>query len=431
MMKADLTLFASGEPMSWKLSFSLHAREFLLIAVFAVTGTFLTVVSYPRQTYAQNSPQKSVLDDFGSRFRQKAPIKEKPRNDAGPGAVDQDAIVVETNLVINVVTILDEHGAAVSGLSKEDFTLTEDGVVRELELVRPDDSQAAPRSIVLLIDHSASQLPYIETSIEAAKILIDNLCPKDKMAIATDNIEVLQDFTADKAVLKEKLEGLKQGAIRGKFGKSRQFSALVAVMEDLFRESDRRPIVIFQTDGDEFFDLKPIKDSGFKMTGKSGFGFSDIESLAQNTRSTIYGIMPGIRTKELSQEQQELQALAYLSKSDEAYAAALKIKFTPKRSSTVNNSVKTFARYYRKQQDAIEVLATKTGGSIEYLNETESAQKVYERILKFINSSYVLGFYPADEVRSSRPRKLSVTVKGHPEYRVVGRDSYILATRPD
>src|SRR5699024_138334 len=123
---------------------------------------------WPCQMHAQSSANKQISEDFGSRYRQKTPIKEKPKIETAPTSaviVDRDAIAVETNLVVNVVTILDEHGVVVAGLTKDDFIFTEDGASVDLDFVRPDDSLAAPRSIVLLIDYSASQLPYIETSI--------------------------------------------------------------------------------------------------------------------------------------------------------------------------------------------------------------------------------------------------------------------------
>jgi hypothetical protein len=37
------------------------------------------------------------------------------------------------------------------------------------------------------------------------------------------------------------------------FGRSSQFSALMATVREMFTEEDIRPVVIFQTDGDELF----------------------------------------------------------------------------------------------------------------------------------------------------------------------------------
>lgn len=50
-----------------------------------------------------------------------------------------------------------------------------------------------PRTIVLIIDYSGSQLPFIKNSVAAAKVLVDKLGPKDLMAIVTDDVELLLD----------------------------------------------------------------------------------------------------------------------------------------------------------------------------------------------------------------------------------------------
>ena len=59
---------------------------------------------------------------------------------------------------------------------------------------------------MLIIDYSSSQFPFIETSIAAAKALVDKLPSSDSMATVTDDVEVIQDFTRDKQKLKSKLD---------------------------------------------------------------------------------------------------------------------------------------------------------------------------------------------------------------------------------
>src|SRR5437879_6902870 len=122
------------------------------------------------------------------------------------------------------------------------------------------DNATVPRSIVLIIDYSASQFPFIDTSIAAAKTLVDKIAPIDRMAIVTDDVELLQDFTNDKKILKDKLESLRQRSTnwdpshfspREHFGRSAQYSAHLATLKEIFDEEDQRPVIIFQTDGNE------------------------------------------------------------------------------------------------------------------------------------------------------------------------------------
>jgi hypothetical protein len=82
------------------------------------------------------------------------------------------------------------------------------------------------------------------------------------MALITDDIEMLSDFTTNKTELKKKLDILlarnrgKKGFLGfGKtnirYGLSAQYSALMATLNEMFDNEDQRPIIVFQTDGDE------------------------------------------------------------------------------------------------------------------------------------------------------------------------------------
>ena len=175
----------------------------------------------------------------------------------GTSCADEDDVVrVDTDMVVAAVLVLDGEGKIVTGLSQEDFLVKEDNGPQEVASVSMGDSKDVPRSIVLVIDYSGSQLPYIQTSIDAAKMLVDKLNPKDRMAVVTDDVNLLVDFTRDKDLLKSRLESLKESALSGAVGTSDQYDALMATMTELFSPEDARPIVIFQTDGDELESLK-------------------------------------------------------------------------------------------------------------------------------------------------------------------------------
>jgi hypothetical protein len=226
------------------------------------------------QTQSQPEEPPRLKRDFGSSLRRlrwdaerKRAVEVTPaRAEGGEGGAEEDEVVrVETSLVVCDVLVLDPKGRAVSGLKREDFLVTEDGRAQEVGTFALGDGAKVPRSIVLVIDYSGSMRPFIGNSIEAAKTLVDKLAPRDRMALVTDDVELLVDFTRDKALLKETLEELKQRATAKsgpsfrRFGLSRQYSALMATLRELFDAEDTRPVVIFQTDGDE---LGMLRDSG-------------------------------------------------------------------------------------------------------------------------------------------------------------------------
>jgi hypothetical protein len=83
-----------------------------------------------------------------------------------------------------------------------------------------------------------------------------------------------------------------------------------------------------------------------------------------------------------------------------------------------------------KVQQALIDLSALTGGWADFLEEPAQAAVIYERIFSDVNRRYVLGFYPTNKERDGGRRRVSIEVRGHPEYAVWGRKSYF-APGPD
>jgi len=241
---------------------------------------------------------RPILAPFRQKFGASLALSpnERARRSEKRAADDDDVIRVDTDLVVAAVLVLDGEGKIVTGLSKGDFVVKEDSGLQEVASFSLGDSKDVPRSIVLIIDYSGSQLPYFQTSIEAAKMLVDKLNPKDRMAVVTDDVKLLVDFTSDKDLLKRSLESLKESALSGALGRSDQYDALMATMTELFSVEDARPIVIFQTDGDELEALKggsPQPYNAFSLPRK--FGLEDILTAAERSRVSVYSVISGVR----------------------------------------------------------------------------------------------------------------------------------------
>jgi hypothetical protein len=215
--------------------------------------------------------EKPKIKDFGSSLKKiksdpakKAALEVNSGSGSKSDADDIEVVKVETSLVSSDVLVLDSKGDFVAGLTEKDF------VVRKMTSpaggdVFSGDNVKASRSIVLIIDYSGSQYPFIKTSVAAAKTLVDKLPSSDSMAIVTDDVELIQDFTKDKQKLKSKLDSLLKKVSPSilsfsypHFGQSKQYSALLATLNEAFNSGDQRPIVIFQTDGDQ---LGLLRDS--------------------------------------------------------------------------------------------------------------------------------------------------------------------------
>ena len=75
-------------------------------------------------------------------------------------------------------------------------------------------------------------------------------------------------------------------------------------------------------------------------------------------------------------------------------------------------------------QSALALLATITGGWANFLSDPSQADEIYSRIFSDINRRYIVGYYPTNKEHDGKRRRISVVVRGHPEYIVMGRKSY-------
>lgn len=399
------------------------------ILIFAVVSGAFNFSAIAQPTLKE----RNRIKDFGKSLKQYEKKNKNEPNENIPK--DNETIRVETNLVVNDVLVVNQKGNLIAGLKKEDFIITENNESQEIELFSFGEDAKVPRSIVLIIDYSTSLLSYIENSIEAAKLLVDKLNENDRMAIVTDDVELLVDFTKDKLLLKNTLDNLKKRTLKIRGGKSLQFSALLTVLNELFDEEDIRPIIIFQTDGDEFTFLKPIKyySALAKKTipemcnrkinyCERRFGFTDITERIEKSRATIYSIIPGIRFVGLSDEEK-------LKRGEMSIATMLRNNFEDKDEKHISEFSKQNAQIEAIEKTAWQTslveIANLSGGYTDYIEKPEDAETVYNTIFQTIANRYIIGYYPKNETKDGKRRTVKIEVKNHPEYIVMGRKSYI------
>jgi VWFA-related protein len=365
---------------------------------------------------------------FGSSLFKKPSAETRvkvPAPQAHPAKAEEgDILRVQTNLVVSDVLVYDQRGLAVKGLSRDDFRVEENGEPQQIEVFSfAGDGSAVSRSIVLVIDYSGSQSPYIDTSVNAAKVLVDMLHPNDKMAIVTDDIELLSDFTSDKKVLKEKLDALRTRVAEGKIGKSHQFSALLAVLNEMFGDGDLRPKIIFQTDGDEY-GLISRRLIQIGKEKRADFSIKDITKTAERAGTIIYSILPGPDLRSVKGKSRREIAREELTKQLRLHAERTKVPYVDKPDRFSERFLDNWADSRERDSEAVARVATATGGFVANLETPQDAAAVYSRILAEMNDRYVIGYYPKNESRDGKRRTIKVTVN-RPDHKIYGRTSYI------
>src|SRR5581483_1241015 len=144
-------------------------------------ATLAVILSLSLALVALPDEQKPKRAKFGSSLKRlkwdktKQAAVEKPEKADGkkPQERTDAAVTLKTLLVTFDVLVTDAaHTHVIEGLTKDDFVVTEDDQPQLVATFARGDDANLPRSIILLIDWSPSQRPFIEKSIIAAKTLI-------------------------------------------------------------------------------------------------------------------------------------------------------------------------------------------------------------------------------------------------------------------
>jgi VWFA-related protein len=336
---------------------------------------------------------------------------------ASKNVADPDAPVkLETLLVTFDLTVIDRtNGQAITGLKQEDFELIDEGRAQNISLFSRGSNSTAPRSIVLLMDYSTSMNAYFDASIKAAKKLFDQLEPNDKIAVVTDDVELLSPPSTNKKHAMQALDELKGRFRDHNRGKSRQFSALFSVLREMINSREEQTIIIFQTDGDEVAKLRDSKAP--ELYGPPAeFGFIDIEIAAEKTGVTIYGVIPGERIVGLAYP--EVHKIAQRTMN---MARSVDAKTIPTEDAWI--------QLILPGQASIEHMTQLTGGKTWYLKEPKQADDIYAEILSDMNRRYFIGYYPDGVEGDGKRRQVGVRVRNHPEYEVRGRLAFYAPDR--
>lgn len=129
---------------------------------------------------------------------------------SGPGNPLQDQGGAVSSLVTAVsvqVQVHDRQGNLITGLGKTNFLLREDGKEREIIFAGTDSE---PVSVVLLMEFNRNTGGIHQELRDAGHLLVNGLRPGDHCALVTysSSTNLLEDFTADRARLVNRLAGL-------------------------------------------------------------------------------------------------------------------------------------------------------------------------------------------------------------------------------
>jgi VWFA-related protein len=359
-----------------------------------------------------------------------------------PDTAGQTPIRVQTEVVIEEVTVKDKSGAPVKGLSANDFVLTEDGVPQTISFVEyqeiaplatvpqppPVESavttapsatafQIAPekpgdtkyhdkRLVALYFDRSTMQPPDQLRAYEAAlKFVNTQMDPSVMMAVITyegSAVRVRQDFTGDRgqviAALNKLIVGLSEGLDESSTDDSSADTGAAFGQDDaefnLFNTD--RQLAALQT---AVKMLGSINEQKIMLYFASGLRLNGTDNQAQLVATTNAALRANVLMYPV--DARGLVASAPLGDATQGSNGGMGM-FS-------GSGAQAMATRFQQSQDTLYAIAKDTGGKA-FFDSNDLAAGI-KQAADSITSYYEIGYYPTHTMKDGRFRKVKVSLK--------------------
>jgi Ca-activated chloride channel family protein len=298
-------------------------------------------------------------------WAQQAPNFEKPKSPAPQKQEPESTttLKVDVNLVNVFVTVTDQRGAPVGGLTKDNFALKEDD--REQTIKIFDKESALPLSIALALDTSLStrhDLPLEQAS--AKRFAHEIMRPVDALSVYSFSETVHESplgYTSDLKRIDESIDHIRGGAATA------LYDAIYLACRELDHRKGRKVLVLITDGGDT---------------------------------------VSRVDYKEAVRAAEEAEALVY---------------------SIIVVPIESSAGRETGGEHALIQLSEDTGGKHYYASSIPQLDEAFRRISDELRTQYLLAYYPSQRASFSDFRRIEVKIVGAPEtavYRVRHRAGY-------
>jgi VWFA-related protein len=181
---------------------------------------------------------------FGDYAKTLPPPEREPmlRKGSSPGQIVSS---VAPQLLRFNASVTDRNGRAIPGMKETDFSVFENGIERHVTNVSPANE---PFNLVLLLDVSGSVQERMDFIRKAARDFLRTASPQDRISIISfrDDIQVISDFSTDRAMLSRKLDEIDAG------GGTALYDALGYILAQPVKQmKGERTAVVVMSDGDD------------------------------------------------------------------------------------------------------------------------------------------------------------------------------------
>ena len=300
-----------------------------------------------------------------------------PREDGEQEVDPEELVTIESNETVLHVRVIDRNNKPVNNVRQDEFKVFENNVPQTITSFR---SEEVPITYGLVVDNSGSLRNQIGQVIEAGKTIISSNKPGDETFvvrfISSEDIKIMQDFTADRQLLDDALEDM---YVEG--GQTAVVDAVYLAAEHAAErrkgdpvEDKRRRALILVTDGED-------RNSFYKT-----------EQLFEALKEEDVQIFVIGFVNELEKDR------GFISKSKRDKAVSL-----------------------------LDKMAKETGGRTFYPNSLSELPEIAEQITKDLRTQYVISYKPSVSARPGefRPVRVAVADAASKEKRIaVTRSGY-------
>lgn len=279
---------------------------------------------------------------------------------------------VEVRLPVKV-TDKDKKDTLIRGLTRNDFTVLEDGVPQEVTFFS-DEKTNPPVYVGVLMDTSPSTAGKINFSKESAKNFLYTVLRlrKDKAAFMTfDNeVNLVQDFTDKQDLLDRAVDRVKKAG-----SQTALYDAVWQFSDEKLRSAAGRRVIVIITDGDDTFSRADLNDA---------------IDIAQRTETTVFAI-------------------------------STKAGFGGSVPGVEAGTVKD-----KGDKDLVR-LCEETGGRAFFTGDQLALERSFKKISEELSSQYVITYRPANQAYDGSTRKIEVRFKDPQkakDYRITAKKSY-------
>lgn len=283
----------------------------------------------------------------------------------------------QSNLVNVDVLVTDKDGDPITGLTKKNFKVLDDGVPQSITNF---STAEAPITVTMLIEFSNKWWGYLDLALQDAYTFLNFMQPHDWVAVVYFDMQphILVDFTHDRYKVRSALDTLR---IPG-FSESNLYDALSYTINRMRNIGGRKAIVAICTGIDTFS----------KLT------YGQMLKIAKGSNTPIYPVSI-----------LEWVTIRYGDSIDTLQA---------------RNALSSIARY--------------SGGQAYFPRFEGALPDIYQQISGQLRHEYSLGFIPTNNTKDGKYHKLQVELvdtQGNPliitnrkgkkvKYRIVAREGY-------